>query len=173
MKKVLVGLIIGLFIWITILLQINFFNGVPLVGVLPNAGIVLVAGLGLVSGRLIGGISGFVYGLWMDLFLSRTIGVHILLYTLLGSLAGAFNKNFSKENKLSMVMLILLSTILFETVSYVFSLFLHASQFEWWFFISTIILESVYNILLTLLFFRPITGLGELIYKCKKSYYLL
>ena len=36
-----------------------------------------------------------------------------------------------------------------------------------------IIKETIYNMILARLLFKPMTGLGEIINKCKNSYYLL
>ena len=49
-------------------------------GVIANLGIVLIAGLGLVSGKLIGGIAGFTYGILLDIAIHRTLGIYTLFY---------------------------------------------------------------------------------------------
>ncbi len=173
MKKILLGIVTFLVICISILLQISFFNTIPLAGVVANFGIVLIAGLGLVSGKLIGGISGFTYGILLDIAIHRTLGIYALFYTLTGMMAGFLNHNFSKENKISMVMLILITTIIFESGIYFCNMILRKFEFELLPFAFILILESAYNILLTILFFKPITFLGELLNRCKNSYYLL
>ena len=83
-------------ILITIWFQINFLNSIPLVGINANIGIVLIAGLGLVSGKIIGGIAGTIYGLLIDIALYRTLGIYTFLYALTGMIAGFLNNNFSK-----------------------------------------------------------------------------
>lgn len=173
MKRVLLGFVTFLVICIAILLQINVLNEIPLAGVVANLGIVLIAGLGLVSGKLIGGIAGFIYGALVDTMFQRTIGIYILFYTLTGIVSGFLNHKFSKENKMSMVMLILIVTAVFETGTYFSNILLHRYEFELIPFILVIVLESAYNVLLTIILFKPIAFLGDLLNRCKNSYYLL
>lgn len=51
-KKILVGLILFVFIWLTMLIQINFLNIVELFGVSATIGIVVIVGIGLLSGEV-------------------------------------------------------------------------------------------------------------------------
>lgn len=173
MKKFLMTLITFLVICLTIWFQINFLNSIPLAGVTGNIGIVLIAGLGLVSGKIIGGTTGFVYGLIMDVALYRTLGVYTLLYTAMGMIAGFLNNSFSKDNKISMVMLILFVTLIFETIFYLLHVLLHGFDFQLSILFIVLILESAYNMLLTMVFFKSITFFGDLLNRCKNSYYLL
>lgn len=173
MKKILMTIITFLVICVTILFQINFLNSIPLVGVTANIGIVLIAGLGLVSGKIIGGTVGLIYGLLMDIALYRTFGVYTFLYTSIGMIAGFLNNNFSKDNKISMVMLILFITLVFETLFYLLHILLHQFDFQLSVLITVLVLESAYNMLLTALLFKPITFFGDLLNRCKNSYYLL
>ena len=61
-------------------LQSNFLNEFSLYGIIPNAGIVLVCALGIVSGEFVGGLSGVVYGMFVDIAFGKTIGLFLLLY---------------------------------------------------------------------------------------------
>lgn len=173
MKKILLGFVTFLIICVSILFQINLLSAIPLAGVMANLGIVLIGGLGLVSGKLIGGLSGFTYGILVDIAIHRTLGIYALFYTLTGILAGFLNHNFSKENKLSMVMLTLIVTLIFESGIYFCNILLRQFEFELLSFLLILILEAAYNMLLTVLLFKPITFLGDLLNRCKNSYYLL
>lgn len=173
MKKILMTFITFLVICISIWFQINFLNSIPLSGVIANFGIVLVAGLGLVSGQLIGGVVGGVYGLLIDIAFGRGIGIYAALYLFSGIISGFLNSNFSKGNKISMVMLILICTVFFETIAYFLNIILNGFEFSLKVIITKLILESAYNMLLTILFFRSIAFLGEILNRCKNSYYLL
>ena len=154
MKKILMTIITFLVICVTILFQINFLNSIQLVGVTANIGVVLIAGLGLVSGKIIGGTVGLIYGLLMDIALYRTFGVYTFLYTSIGMIAGFLNNSFSKDNKISMVMLILFATVVFETIFYLLHILLHQFDFQLSTLIIILVLESVYNMLLTTLLFN-------------------
>ena len=173
MKKILITFVTFFVICFSIWFQSNFLNSIPLAGVIANLGIVLIAGVGLVSGKVLGGVIGFVYGLLIDITIYQSLGLYVLLYSLTGIIAGFLNHKFSKDNKISMIMLILFTTIIFESLLYLFNVLVNRFEFQLKFWFFTIVLETMYNILLTVLFYRPITFLGDLLNRCKNSYYLL
>lgn len=173
MKKLFTCLIVFFMIIFSIFLQLNFFNIISLFGVSANIGIVIVVIIGLASGKISGGIIGFVYGVIIDATFSKIIGPYILVYTLIGYFAGSLNKSFSKESKMSAVMLVSICTILGELLVY-FILMAYLG-YEWRTIkvLTVVLLEAIYNILITLIIFRPIIWIGELINKSRNNYYLL
>ena len=173
MKKVLISIITFIIICISIWFQIGFLNAIPLVGVMANLGIILSAGLGLISGRVVGGLVGGVYGLLVDISFGRSIGLYTFLYIMVGVVAGYLNKRFSKGNRISMIMLVLLCTCLFEVVAYFMNIVLNGYNLSIETLMMYLILESVYNVLLTIILFKPIAFYGDIINKSKNSYYIL
>lgn len=173
MKKVLMVMITCIIICLSIWFQMGFLNAIPLSGVNANFGIVLVVGLGFISGNFIGGLVGGVYGFLMDIAFGRAIGIYTSLYMLVGIVAGCLNKGFSKGNKISMIMLILLCTVIFEVLTYFINIILNNFEIDLKTLLVNLILESAYNILLTILFFNPIAFWGDILNKSKNSYYML
>lgn len=173
MKKLVTALIVFFIIIISLLIQINLLNIIPLFGVAANIGIVLVVGLSLMSGRFVGALTGGVYGLLVDVIFSKTIGINILLYILVGALTGHISNGFSKDNKAAMVMVVSITTVLFELASVFALMLLQNGQLDMIRVLIIIALEVVYNILLTLIFNKFIVAIGEIINKSKNSYYLL
>lgn len=173
MKKIFIVIMIFAVICLSIWFQINFLNSIPMSGVIPNFGIVLVAGLGLISGNFIGGVIGGVYGLLIDIALGRGIGIYMALYILSGCIAGFLNKGFSKGNKISMVMIILICTLIFEIFAYFLNVIVNGIELDFKILIITLTLESAYNMLLAILFFKPIAFLGDILNKSKNSYYIV
>lgn len=173
MKKCLMVVITFIIICLSIWFQMGFLNAIPLSGVNANFGIVLVVGLGLISGNFIGGTVGGVYGILIDIAFGRAIGIYMFLYMLVGIIAGCLNKGFSKGNKISMIMLILLCTIIFEILAYFINIILNAFEIDFKILFINLILESAYNVILTILFFKPIVFLGDILNKTKNSYYIL
>ena len=173
MKKLLIVIITFIIICLFIYFQMFFLNSIPLSGVIPNVGIVLVSGLGLVSGKFVGGIIGGVYGLLIDISYGRNVGLYTATYLLVGIISGYLNKSFSKGNRISMIMLILICTSFFEVVAYLFNIILNGFELDLKILIIKLILESVYNVFLTIIFFKPIMLYGDILNKTKNSYYLL
>lgn len=120
MKKVWISIIVFLIMWLSILLQINWFNVVTLAGTVANLGIVIVVAIGLMCDKTIGGIIGFVYGLMLDIVCGKSIGIYLLSYMLLGLVSGKIGKGFSKDNKTTLIAMVGISTLVFEIFTYVF-----------------------------------------------------
>lgn len=77
MKKILTVIILLITFIIIYLLQVNFFSGFTIAGVMPNLFIIFVLFIGLYSGARYGTAFGILIGLFIDLLGSavvRTIG---------------------------------------------------------------------------------------------------
>lgn len=173
MRKTLTGIIIIFVIEIAIFLQANLLQTIPLNGTSANIGIILVASLGLICGKFVGGITGCIYGILYDISFGRAIGLYAGMYLLVGYFSGMFNKNFSKDNKVSMIFLISIITAVFETVAYIFLIMFRNYDFELQSMIFTIVKELIYNTILILILYKFLIGFGDMINKSKNSYYLL
>lgn len=160
MKKILMSILTFVVICLTLWFQSSFLNELPLAGVFANIGIVLVAGLGLISGDIVGGIVGLVYGLLFDISFGRTIGIYMGLYSAVGIIAGILNNRFSKE-KISLVMLVFGATVAFETLAYFINVVINKFDFDFLVLAITLILECAYNMLLAILFYKVVFVLGE------------
>lgn len=172
-KKILIGIIVFILIWICLGLQVTFFNEIKLFGTAANIGIVLVVGIGLSSGRLPGILTGGVYGALADIMYGKTFGVYFLMYMLVGFASGEFSKGFSKENKLSMVYMVAALTAIMEILVYLIFILIYGYEFEPLSAFCIILKETLYNMILARILFKPLSGLGEIINKSKNSYYLL
>lgn len=173
MKKVLVVIITFIIICISIWFQTEFLNSIPMMWTIANFGIVLVSGIGLISGKFLGGIIGAIYGILIDVAFGSSIGINTALYAMCGIISGILNNSFSKGNKISMVMLVLICTVLFEFIAYILNVILNGFELNISVLILKLILESAYNMLLTIIFFNPISFWGDILNKTKNSYYLL
>lgn len=173
MKKFLVSLIILLTIIISMLIQVNLLNVIPLYGVTANIGIVIVVAMGLMCDKTIGLAIGSIYGLFTDALYGKSIGFYILIYMALGYFCGKIGKGFSKENKTTLTVMIAAATIAFEIVSFTMGTLIYEYDFYIMSFITFIIKETIYNIIIGKILFNVLTLLAEIINKSKDSYYLL
>ncbi len=128
---------------------------------------------GIISGSTIGGVCGAFYGLLCDIFFGKTIGINITMYLLIGISAGYFKNIISKDNQLSLVLMVSISTFLFEMAMAFVSCFLYNYDFRTMYFLKIVFFEEIYNIFLTYVFFWPLAMWGEAINRSKDSYYLL
>lgn len=172
-RKIYTVLIIILVLLLSILIQINFLNIVPLFGVTANLGIIMIAGFGLMNGKEVGGLAGAFYGMMIDVLFSRTLGINLILYTLVGIITGQISSRFSKDNKTSLIMIVVVTSAIFEMIDYFLISILRGSEINILQMIFIIIIESAYNLILTRILHKFIVGLGELVNRAKNSYYLL
>lgn len=173
MKKFLVGLIIFIVIVVAMLVQINLLSVVTFFGTAANIGIVLTTGIGLMCGKEVGGIIGGMYGLLCDIVFGKAIGIYLLLYMLTGYLSGKIGKGFSKENKTTMIMMVSVSGILFNLAFLLVARMVYDYDTSFLYSIFTILKETIYNLIIAGILFKPMLLLAEIINKSKNSYYLL
>ncbi len=173
-KKFLIGVMIFLIIVVSMLLQINFLNETTLWGVSANIAIVMIVGIGLMSGTTPGILVGAAYGIFFDI-LSRK--KHRSIYSeciyCFGYSSGIFSRGFSKENKFSLIYMTALYTAIIELLIYGMFIIIYGYEFEIIIIAKKIILEAAYNMILSRLLFKPIASVGEIINKSKQSYYML
>ena len=173
MRNFWVGVIVFLVILICIWIQQNIINAIPLFGAVANVGIILVVTLGLITEQKIGAIVGIVHGLLMDILFGKSVGIYTLLFFAIGFFCGKIGHGFSKENKSSVIMIVVLATIIYEIMNYLLFVVIYKYDFELFASVWTIVLECLYNIFITIILFKPLSFLGEIINKGKSSYYLL
>lgn len=172
-RKIYTVLIIILVLLLSIFIQINFLNIVPLFGVAANIGIIIVVGFGLMNGRFIGGMTGAFYGLMIDILFSKTVGINFILYTLVGIITGQISNKFSKDNKTAMAMIVLITTAVLELLSCTLIKIIQGSDISFVKMIIIITIESAYNLILTAILHKFIVALGDMVNRAKNSYYLL
>jgi len=167
------GLIVFGVILISIWLQINFFNDVAFFGVKANIGIVLVVTLSILGGQGIGVTVGIVFGMMMDILFGKAFGIATLLFFLTGFFCGKMSKGFSKENKATIIMITIATTVIFDILSNIIDVIVYDYDVELFSMMKMIALESLYNILIARVFFNILSSLAEMINRGKRSYYLL
>ena len=114
MKKILINIILVLIAFIIYFLQSNFFSWFTIAGVMPNLFVILV----LFVNKSLGTIYGGVIGLFLDLLMEEKIGINLIGLVLVGILAVIFDKNFSKDSRMTIIFMVFGSTIIFEIASY-------------------------------------------------------
>ena len=171
MKKVK-GILIILLIFIIInFLQVNFFSWFTIRGIKPNLFILLILFLGLFTGKKIGSICGFIFGFIIDLLIGKTIGFTSIFLGLIGLLGEYFDKNFSKDSRLTIILMTVGSTVIFEICMYIVNIIKFQIPVEILPFILTLLIETIYNVFIVVIIYPGMKKLGyylENIFKNKK-----
>ncbi len=151
--------------------QINFFNWFNIAGIKPNLFIVLILCIGLFMGKNIGVPFGFIIGIYLDILTGSQIGVSAIMYATIGFLGGYFDKNFSKDSKITILLMVAGSTVLFETVVYIYNIARNLIPLQLLGFIKILLIEVIFNVLLTIILYPLIRKSGyffESTFKKKK-----
>ena len=153
MKKIFINIaIIILFIFIY-LLQANFFTSFKIAGVMPNLFIILMLYIGLFMGRNSAITYGIVIGILIDIFISRKLGITSIMLAIIGMLADIFDKNFSKDSRITVMAMVGVATIIYEIVFYLLSYMFLKINVEIAAFIKILLVETIYNIILTIIIY--------------------
>ena len=153
MKKAMIHIsliIICIFIY---LLQTIFFTNFTIAGVMPNIFVILMLYIGLYMGRSIGIIYGTMYGIFIDIWIGRNIGITSICLAFIGFLGGLFDKNFSKDSRITVLLMGTISTIIYEILLYAIQYFVLEINLEILEFTKILAIEVVYNMLLISIFY--------------------
>lgn len=107
-----------------------------------------------------GTIYGFIIGIFLDLIFEEKIGPNLFGFALIGIMATVFDKNFSKDSRITIMFMVFGSTILFEVASYFISYVLYTINVEILNFIGILVIEIIYNILITIIIYPLIQKFG-------------
>ena len=173
MKNIGVAIVSFIVFLIIYFLQINFFSWFNLAGIKPNLFVVLTIFLGLYAGDKMGLTMGVVFGLFLDLTMGRNVGVSAIMLALIGLLGGYFDKNFSKENRITIIAMAVGATFLFEIGVYVINSFILSYSIEILAFLKIILVEMFFNMLLTIILYPLMQKVGYMLENMYKSTQIL
>ena len=134
---------------------------------MPNLFIVFILFIGLFASKEMGITYGIIVGILLDLFLGKRIGISGIMLGIVGLLGGILDKNFSKESKITIIIMVILTTIIYEIGTYIFSFFMYKFDIELFAFLKILLIESMYNVILTIMLYPMIKSLG---YKIEEEY---
>ena len=148
MKKTLIYISLILVFIFIYLLQSLFFVNFTIAGVQPNIIVILVLFIGLFMGRSRGIIYGVIYGILMDLWIGKNIGITSICLAIVGVIGGAFDKNFSKDSRIVILLIGAFCTLIYEVLLYIFQIIFFNVSVEIFPFLKILVIEIIYNILI-------------------------
>lgn len=151
-------------------IQRNIFSNLLIFNVAPNILIIYILFLGLYTNSKVSMIIGIMLGFLLDTVYGKCIGVSSIMFCILAYLVSYFDKNFSKDNKVTIILMIIGATIVYEFGYYLISSFILKYEIEIWYFLKINLIENIYNVLLVILFYPLMQKIGYIIdRKYKKS----
>lgn len=160
MKKFGVSIIFFVLFIFIYFLQVGIFSHLPIAGIVPNLFIILILYISLFANSINAISFGIIIGLFLDLLYGNTIGISAVMFCIIGYLGAYFDKNFSKENKVTILLMSIGATIIYEFGFYSLNGLILGYKFEWLKFIRIIVFEVVYNSLITILLYPLIQATG-------------
>ena len=160
MKKIFINLILVLIAFVIYFLQTNFFNWFTIAGIKPNLFVIYILFIGLFGNRIMGAIYGGIIGILLDLIYQQSIGPNFIPLIAIGILAIIFNKNFSKDNRLTIMFMVFGLTIIFEVIRYFISYAIYSINVEILSFIKILAVEVIYNMIITIIFYPLMQKFG-------------
>lgn len=160
MKKILINIAIIMIFIFTYLLQANFFTSFKIAGVMPNLFILLVLYIGLFMGKNYGIIYGIIFGLLTDIFISKQIGFTSIMLAIIGIIAHIFDKNFSKDSRITLMSMVGVTTVIYEIGIHLLKYLLLGINLEIIAFLKILAIEVIYNIILTIIIYPIIQTTG-------------
>lgn len=160
MKRTIINITLVVISIIIYYLQSNFFTWFNIAGIKPNLFVILALFIGLFANRTMGTIYSIVIGLILDFLIGNKVGINAISLGIVGFLAGVFDKNFSKDSRMTIMIMVAGSTLLFETLRYVLNYMFLSTSIEIFSFIIILIVEIIYNIIITIILYPLMQKFG-------------
>ena len=160
MKKFLSIICLIIAFFITYFLQANFFTWFNIAGIMPNLFIVLVLFIGLFIGKKLGLVFGLLFGIYLDLLLGKAIGISGIMLGIVGLLGEYLDKNFSKDSRVTIILMVAGGTIIYEVGCYIFQIIKWDTLIEMLPFIKILLIEVIFNIVLVIILYPLIQKAG-------------
>lgn len=109
-------------------------------------------------------------GILLDFFIGTNIGVSAIMLGVVGFIGGYLDKSFSKDSRITMILMVILSTAVFEFGKYGIGVIINNIPVEIFPFLILLIIEIMYNIILTIILYPLIKKAGyymENVFKTK------
>lgn len=163
MKKLFIVIALIITFFVIYFLQVNIFSVFTIAGIMPNLFVIYVLFISLFANQILGISFGVIAGLILDLLYGRAIGITAIMLCAVGFLGSYFDKNFSKENKLTIILMVIGASILYEFgIHFISSIILNFDP-EYLYFTKIVLIETLYNVLLSIIFYPMMSNFGYLI----------
>ena len=140
--------------------KLIFLEVVRLHGVMPNLFVIYILFIGLFYNQIAGIGYGVLFGILLDFFVGKKVGLSAITLGAIGFIGGIFDKNFSKENRFTIMIMVTVCTIIYEFSVYLIGGAIYHYSFEIVPFIKILLIECVYNVLMTIILYPIIQNFG-------------
>jgi len=129
---------------INFIFQSTWLQFFRLNGVLPNTSLILVVVFGALYGKKEGLYMALFAGVFQDLFLSKVLGVNLLIYVIVAWIIGSFEESLFKDNFLTPLVLTAVSTLSYHAI-WLGIMYIFRSSIDYNLMTRVLILETIIN----------------------------
>ncbi|MBD5551350.1 MAG: rod shape-determining protein MreD [Lachnospiraceae bacterium] len=159
MRRRILSIIFLFIMFFCFLLQCTLFKRLSFGGISPNLLLITTTSIGFMLGEKKGLLSGFVCGLFIDIFFGDVIGLYAMIYMYIGFLNGKFSRIFYPEDIKLPLALITLSDLSYGMICYIVLFLLRGRLNFPYFFFHIILPETVYTIVIGIILYPILLSL--------------
>ena len=160
MKKILIHILLIITFVIIYFLQTIFFSHFTIAGIMPNIFAILMLYIGLYMGRTMGVIYGIIYGIFLDIWVGKNLGLTSIALAFIGLISGIFDKTLSKDSRITVLLMGVVCTIIYESVLYIMQYMIFGINVEILNFIKILLVEVIYNMILIIILYPLMRATG-------------
>lgn len=128
---------------------------------MPNMFIILIMLIGLFMKKKLGFAFGIIFGLLIDFFIGEKIGINAISLALTGLVAEILDKNISKDNRITVMFLTSILTLLSEVIVYGLKILFCGANVQIVEFIRIVVIEIIFNSILIAIIYPGFLAFGE------------
>jgi rod shape-determining protein MreD len=168
----MVGLVINLILLVLVLVQTTLVNFIAVLGVKPDAALIGLVFFSHKQGRLVGETGGFFSGLVQDALSLSPLGYHAFSRTLIGFLFGTTAGKIHVDPVLLPMLLTAIASLVKFLLYALLGLFFNVQTLVSPPALQTVLLETIYNVLLSPLVFNGLNLVYQLFPRHWREYQL-
>ena len=169
MRKFISIICLILVFFIIYFLQINFFSWFNIANVKPNLFVIFILFIGLFANKKVASVFGFLIGIYLDVLTAKQVGISAMTFAFIGYIGGFLDKSFSKESKITIILMVLGCTFAYETIVYIYNTISNSIPMDVLGFSKILIIELVFNVLITIILYPIMKNSGNLLEKIFKN----
>lgn len=169
MKKVVWIVLLIIAFFVIYFIQSNFFTWFTIASIEPNLFVIFILFIGLFAGKKLGLILGIIFGFYIDVIIGRQIGISGIMLGIVGLIGEYLDKSFSKESRVTIMLMMAGSTIIYEVGCYVFNIITLGMSVEIISFIKILFIEVLYNVIIVIIIYPLIQKIGHALEEVFKS----
>lgn len=112
-------------------------------------------------GRIYGFSCGLIFGLLLDFVIGKRIGINAIVLAIAGIIGGVIDKSFSKENRITFIIMTFAVTVLCEIINYTLQIIILGAEPILSSFMKICLIEALYNAILVIILYPLIQKAGN------------